>query len=88
MFKVDEFRPVSRRRRLLIALLAVAAAAFVAWSMTRRWGVVRAAHPYGVDVAVCAKGQTEGCVGSMTAVIEAPIPVTAPASAASSAASR
>jgi hypothetical protein len=72
MFKVDDFRPVSRRRRLLIALLAVATAAFVAWAMTRRWGIVRAAHPYGVDVEVCAKGQTEGCVGSMTAVISAP----------------
>ena len=74
MFKVDDFRPVSRGHRLLIALLAVVTAAFVAWAMTRRWGIVRAAHPQGVDVAVCGKGQTEGCVGSMTAVIAAPAP--------------
>jgi hypothetical protein len=80
MFEVEAFRPVSRRRRLLIALLAIVTAAFVAWAMTRRWGIVRAAHPNGADVAVCSKGQTEACVGSMTAVITAPAP--APASAA------
>lgn len=77
------FRPINRRRRVLIALLAVATAVFVVWAMTRKSGLVQnaaknaALHP--ADVAACSKGQTAGCVGSMTSVIAAPA---VPASAA------
>ncbi len=79
-FEPDPFRPISRRRRLLIVVLAVATAAFVVYSMTRKSGVVRNAVLHPADVAACAPGQTEGCVGSMTAVITAP---PAPAASAS-----
>ena len=67
MFEVELYRPVSRRKRLLIALLAVATAAFVTYSMTRKSGTVRNAALHPADVAVCAKGQTEGCVGGRAA---------------------
>ena len=71
-FKPDPFRPVSRARRLLIGVLAVATAAFVVYSMTRKSGVVRNAVLPPADVPACTPGQTEGCVGSMTAVIAQP----------------
>lgn len=68
----EPFRPINRRRRFLIALLAVATAAFVAWAMTRKPGPVRNAALHPADVAACTKSQTTGCVGSMTSVIAAP----------------
>lgn len=71
-FKPDPYRPISWRRRLLIVVLAVATAAFVTYSMTRKSGIVRNAVQHPADVAACAPGQTEGCVGSMTAVIVTP----------------
>ncbi len=71
-FKPDPYRPVSWRRRLLIVLLALATAAFVVYSMTRDSVVVRTAVQHPADVPACTPGQTEGCVGSMTAVIVAP----------------
>jgi hypothetical protein len=73
-FKPDPFRPVSRKRRLLIVVLAVATAAFVVYSMARKSGVVRNAVLHPADVPACAPGQTAGCVGSMTAVIAPPAP--------------
>lgn len=76
-FKPDPFRPISRARRLLIVVLSVATAAFVVYSMTRKSGVVRNAAQHPADVAACAPGQTEGCVGSMTAVIAVPAPLAA-----------
>jgi len=76
-FEPDPFRPVSRGRRWLIAVLAVATAAFVTYSMTRRSGEVRNAVQHPADIAACAAGQTTGCVGSMTAVIVAPAASTA-----------
>ncbi|MDP2005708.1 MAG: hypothetical protein Q8K45_08525 [Rubrivivax sp.] len=71
-FEPDPFRPISRTRRGLIAVLAVATAAFVTYSMTRRSGEVRNAVHQPADVAACVPGQTAGCVGSMTAVIAMP----------------
>lgn len=71
-FEPDPYRPISRRRRGLIVVLAVATAAFVVYSMTRRSGEVRNAVMHPADVAACTAGQTEGCVGSMTAVIAPP----------------
>ncbi|MBA4176491.1 MAG: hypothetical protein C0505_08010 [Leptothrix sp. (in: Bacteria)] len=76
-FKPDPYRPVSRWRRLFIAALAVAMAAFLTYSTTRKSGVVRNAVRHPADVATCAPGQTEGCVGSMTAVIAPPEPAAA-----------
>ncbi len=68
------YRPVPARRRLLIALLAVATAAFVTWAMTRKSGLVREAARHPADLPACAAGQTQGCVGSMTSVIPAAAP--------------
>ena len=78
MYQVEDFRPTSKRRRVLIALLAVAMAAFLVWSVTRKSGVVKDAVLHPADVAVCSHGQMADCVGSMTAVIAEP-----PAAAAS-----
>ena len=72
MYEVEPFRPVSKRRRVWIALLAVAMAAFLVWSVTRKSGFVKNAMLHPADVAVCASGQAGDCVGSMTAVIAAP----------------
>lgn len=83
MFEIEPFRPTSRRRRLLIVLLAVATAATVGWLMTRRSGLVRYVQQHPADVAACAPGQSSGCVGSMTEVI---VPALAGAGEAASAA--
>ncbi len=80
MYEVEKYRPLSKRRRAWIALLAVATAAFLVWSVTRKSGVVRNAAMHPADVAVCARGQTGDCVGSLMTVIAAPPPVP-PASA-------
>ncbi len=80
-FKPDPYRPVSRARRLLIVVLAIATAAFVVYSMTRKSGVVRNAVLHPADVAACQPGQTEGCVGSKTAVIAPPAAPAAPSAA-------
>ena len=67
--KQERYRPIPARRRVLIALLAVATAAFVTWSVTRKSGTVREAARHPADVPACVAGQTEGCVGSMTTLI-------------------
>ena len=72
MDEPEPYRPVSIRRRLLIAVLAVSTAVVVVIMMTRKAGLVRSAQQYPADVAVCGPGQTEGCVGSATAVIAVP----------------
>ena len=84
-YEPEPFRPINRRRRFLIALLAIATAAFVVWAMTRKSGLVRNAALHPADVAACTKGQTAGCVGSMTSVIAAPATPASAASAASAA---
>jgi len=68
----ERYRPIPARRRVLIALLAVATAAGVTWSLTRKSGVVREAARHPHDVPACVAGQTEGCVGSMTTLIAPP----------------
>ncbi|MBL8306734.1 MAG: hypothetical protein JNM33_08565 [Rubrivivax sp.] len=72
------FRPIPARRRLLIAALAVATAAFVTWAMTRKSGIVSHAARHPADIPACAQGQTQDCVGSMTTLIA---PAAAPSSA-------
>jgi len=85
MFEVDKFPRPPMRRRLLVVVLAVAMAAFITWSMTRKSGLVRNAALHPADVPVCATGQTADCVGSMTAIIAAPA---APAASAATPAPR
>ena len=64
----------------MIVALAVATAAFVTWSVTRKSGVVREAAKHPADVPACAASQSAGCVGSMTSVIVAPSGAASPAS--------
>lgn len=76
------YRPVSRRRRLLIGLLALATAAVVLlYILDRRDAIHR--HPLllklPADVSACQGGKTTGCVGGMATVIIAPARPAAPA---------
>lgn len=67
----ERFRPVTRRRRVLLALLAVATACVVLWLMLQpqlRKGQAEAARR-AVPPAPCQPGQTEGCLGGTTQVI-------------------
>ena len=58
------------RRRLLVALLAIATAITIGWLMIYRVGGVKPkAPPPPPDVQRCAAGQQEGCVGGRAAVI-------------------
>jgi hypothetical protein len=73
--KDDDYRPVNNRRRLLIALLAVATALTVVWSLLERPGGVQwKPRPPAPDKARCAEGQTADCVGGKADVIMLPAP--------------
>lgn len=74
------YRPMSGRRRLLVLLLAVATASTVILSLLLRPGAVKPPPPPSrPDVAACANGQTEACVGSTTRVLMAPASPAVPA---------
>jgi hypothetical protein len=81
----DSYRPLSRRQRVLIWVLAPVTAFTVLWSLLNRPGSPplpeRVATP---DAARCAQGQTSDCVGGMAAVIALPVSAAtaAPASSA------
>lgn len=77
MFEIEPYRPVSRRRRLLLVLLAVVTALAVGWAITRKSGFVRYTLQHPADVPACAPGQAGACVGSMTSVIVAPVAASA-----------
>jgi len=77
--EVDEYRPLSRRRRLLIALLAIATATAVVLTLVAPPGGSKGPRP-AVGGAVCASGQTSQCVGGKADVI---VVSPAPASTAS-----
>lgn len=68
----DSFSPfpaLSARRRVLIALLAAVTAIGIVWLMLDPpGGVQRKRPPPPPDVARCAPGQTQDCVGSPTRV--------------------
>jgi hypothetical protein len=69
----DSYRPVSGRQRLWIAVLAVATAATVLLSLIYRpGGVKRSAAVVAPDKALCASGQSTGCVGGVAEVIVVP----------------
>jgi hypothetical protein len=74
-YKAVRYRPVSRRRRLLIVLLALAVAATVLLQILGRRDAIHS-HPLllplPADVAACKDGKTTGCVGGMATVITAP----------------
>lgn len=71
---VAQYRPLSGRRRLLIAALAVATAVWVLWLMLQpQLRKMRAeAARKGADVQACSGQQTQGCVGGTMGVITAP----------------
>lgn len=81
--QVDDYRPTSGRRRLLIALLAVATATTLIWMMLERVGAPPVRRVLPEDKPRCAEGQTEGCVGGRAEVLVVPGPASAatPASA-------
>lgn len=78
----DAFPGFSRRRKLLIGLLAVATALTVAWSLLERPGGVHGPRALPASPPPCSATQTQDCVGGRTAVIlSAPAPVSPPTSA-------
>jgi hypothetical protein len=78
------FRPVSLRRRLLVALLAVATAVTLFIMMLERIGAPEIPRPPPpADPSVCAEGQLSGCLGGKAEVIVVPAATPAPASAGS-----
>ncbi|MDP1901008.1 MAG: hypothetical protein Q8K96_11210 [Rubrivivax sp.] len=81
MYTPPKFPRPPLRRRLLIALLAVATAIVVAVMILKQPAGTHRGRPLPAavlaDAPRCTEGQTEGCVGGMAAVIP-----TVPASAA------
>lgn len=77
----EQYRPLSGRRRLLIAALAVVTAVWVLWLMLQpQLRKMRAdAARRAADMPACTGSQTQGCVGGTMGVITTPA---APASAA------
>lgn len=73
---------LTRRRKLLFAGLAVAAAITVFQLLIDTPGGTLRNPPPRVDRPLCTPGQTVGCVGGTQGVLVAP-PAAAPASAAS-----
>jgi hypothetical protein len=77
--EADPYRPVSRRRRLLIGLLAIATAITVVLTLLYPPGGIKRHRP---AVPVCSDGQGEGCVGGRVEMINvAPEPPAEVASA-------
>lgn len=76
----DSYRPLTPRRRVLIALLAVATALTLILMMLERVGAPPLPRPPPrPDAARCAAGQTTDCVGGKAEVIV--MPAQPPASA-------
>jgi hypothetical protein len=77
---VPDFPPVPWRRRLLVAVLAVAMAWLVVTTMIDPPGNIKRNPPPRVDAPTCVEGQTQRCVGGTARVIVAVPPAAAPAS--------
>ena len=72
-FEGDAYRPVSRRRRLLLVALAVAVAvSILSYMLGRRDEIVRTGQTVQGEAAPCKPGQTQGCVGGIATVIVTP----------------
>ncbi len=83
-YKSVRYRPVSKRRRLLIVGLAVATAATLLLHILGRRDAIHSQPlllPLPADVSACKDGKTTGCVGGMATVIMPPASVAAPAPA-------
>lgn len=73
----DEYRPIDRRRRLGIVVLAVATALVVMWLLLERPGAVFPPRPLPASAAgpaTCADGQGSGCIGGRTEMLMIPAP--------------
>lgn len=79
-YEVERYRPVSKRRRLLIVALAVATGvSLLTYMLGRRGEIVRTGQTVQGETAPCKPGQTVGCVGGIATVIVAPAsPASAP----------
>lgn len=65
----EDYRPLSGRRRLLIAVLAVSTAVTVVMLLLDPPGGVQRKRTVTPDMAVCQPGQDQGCVGGKAQVI-------------------
>lgn len=75
----DDYLAPSWRKRALILLAAVTTALTIVYVLLiPPTPVPRVAPPPTPDVARCAPGQTQGCVGGTAGVIIAPRPASAP----------
>lgn len=77
----EHYQPLSRRRRLLIVLLAISTAITVAWMLLERPGaptLVRVVPARGGASAPVCGSETPNCVGGKAQVIV--VPPAAPAS--------
>ena len=90
-FEGDDYRPINWRRRVLIAVLAVATAcALLLYMLGRRGDILQGRVPAAqlpnlpADVAACKPGQSAGCVGGMASILPATGSPSAPRTAASS----
>jgi hypothetical protein len=82
----DDYRPLPRRRRWLVAALAVATAVTLITMMLERIGAPEIARPpAAAGPARCAQGQVSGCLGGKADVIVVPAASAASAAAALSA---
>lgn len=64
------YEPLNTRRRLLLLALAIATAITIVLTLLDPlWGPDRSKRVPTPDVARCAPGQTEGCVGGTASVI-------------------
>lgn len=68
----SDYRPLSRRRKLLIVALAVATAFTVVSLLLDPPGGVHQQQIQRADRPACAGGQTENCVGGKAEVIMLP----------------
>ena len=78
----DRFRPLTLKRRVLVAVLAVVTAVTLILMMLERVGAPEIPRPPGVGgPARCAEGQLTGCVGGKADVIFVPAAASRSASA-------
>lgn len=68
----SDYRPLSRRRKLLIVALAVATAFTVVSLLLDPPGGVHRQQLQRADRLLCTEGQTENCVGGKADVIMVP----------------
>ncbi|MBI5718281.1 MAG: hypothetical protein HZC37_11425 [Burkholderiales bacterium] len=65
----EDYRPLTRRRRLLVVALAVATAVAVVATLLDPPGGVQRKRPAASAPADCAPGKTDACVGGKAEVL-------------------